>query len=653
MAFLMSTERWKTTVRSGPSKQVQKIYTTVFVREVEMLKLDISNISGIRTGSTTVEDGLNVVQASNFRGKSSLVTALRTAIGATGHYDDHPLTEGTDEGEVTVKTTDETYNVMLERVSSSGVKRTGTPYLSDETDQVSARLFACLDKDNPIRTAVRNEDDLTELLQAPLDIEDIDTQIADLKERKRTVEQKIAEAQEAGDRLPAVQETVTTLESELETLQAKREKLAGQETNKDHIEELSDSVSAKSSELANITDDISRAKREIDRKDSQIEKKETELGELDVPDELDQSREVDTMRDRVDTLDRQIDLVEDLHRANQNIIEAGEVEVITDTERSIAADEIECWVCGQSTTKADIEDQIAGFQAKISQLRDEKSELEAELEEIEKRQREIQQARQRQNRLEREIRQLNAVVDEKRGVLEEKQARKAELEDEITTLRDKLENAEAEYNKELTDVKTEIRTTETKLRNERETLESLEQQYGRLEELETEREEIQSELNELRSRKKNTQEKLRDRFNAIIADIIDEFQPGFSNARLVLKTNERGEVQEIDLEIARDIDNKGQRTSVDTLSEGEVELIGLVVALAGYHAFDVESKVPWILIDGISQLAAEHLRNIATYLEDTSDVLVTTAYPEAGDFDGHLINPDEWEVVSDETVATP
>jgi DNA repair exonuclease SbcCD ATPase subunit len=618
-----------------------------------MMKLDITNIGGIRSGSASVEDGLNVIQASNFRGKSSFITALRTAIGATGQYEDHPLTEGMDTGKVTLETEGDEYNVMLERPSPGVVKRTGTPYLSDETDQICARLYACLDKNNPVRKAVRNGEDLTDLLQDPLNIEDIDAQINALKGEKREIKQKITEAKRAGDQLPSVQETVTRLKSELEELRSRREELADEGTNKERIEEISDEISTKSGKLTNISNDISRIERELERKRDQVSRKEGEINELNVPEELDQSKEVDAMRDQIDTIDRQIDLIEDLYRANQNVIDASEIDTITDVNRSIAADDIECWVCGQQTTIADVEEYIAQLQSKAAELRDEKSEIETELEEIEAREHKIRQARQKKEGLKREIQQLKSVIDEKKGILEEKRDRESSLKEEIKALQDELDAAEDEYNEELTDVKTEIRTTETKLQNVREDLESLEQKYGQLEEFEAERKEIQANINVLRNRKKTIQKNLKENFNAIIVDIIEELQPGFSSARLVLKTDERGEVESIDLEIARDLDSKGQRTSVDTLSEGEVELIGLVVALAGYHAFDVDNKVPCILIDGISQLAAEHLRTVATYLEDMSNILVTTAYPEAGNFEGNIINPDEWHVVSDETAPTP
>lgn len=616
-----------------------------------MWNLTVRNIGGIRSGEATLMDGYNVIQATNFRGKSSLIAALRTVIGASGQYGDHPLTEGTREGTVTLDTGDDQYTVTLERTGRNTVTRSGTPYLADTTDQVCARLFACLDEDNPIRTAVRNGEDLTELLQAPLDVENIDSQIEALKREKRDIEAQITEAERAGEQLPTVQETVTNLQSQLEELRRRRDELAEEEPNKRRIEELSDEISAKSGALANITDDISRLETEIERKQDRLSRKEAEIAAFDVPDELDDSHDAKAMHDQIDALSRQIDLIEDLYRANQNVVESGDLDAITDVDRSVTADEVDCWVCGQQTTRDEITEHISQLQSKTAALRDRKNEVEAELAEREERQREIRQQRQKREQLEQEVKRLKADIDEKRGSLQDKRERKSELEADIETLREELENAEEEYNEELTDVKTEIRTAESKLQDSREKLETLEEQYAELETLEPRLEEVQSELSALRNRKKATQETLKERFNTIIADIIEAFEPGFSSARLVLKTDDRGEVESIDLEIARDIDDAGRQTSVATLSEGEVELIGLVVALAGYHAFEVDSKSPYILIDGISQLAAEHLRRVANYLDDHSDILVTTAYPEAGSFDAHVIDPDEWEVVSDAAVS--
>jgi len=90
---------------------------------------------------------------------------------------------------------------------------------------------------------------------------------------------------------------------------------------------------------------------------------------------------------------------------------------------------------------------------------------------------------------------------------------------------------------------------------------------------------------------------------------------------------------------------------VNTLSEGEVELVGFIAAMAGYEAFEVADRVPCILLDDVGGLASDHLHALVEYLEDRTEYLVTSAYPEAGEFDGHTISPTDWTVVSDRKEA--
>jgi hypothetical protein len=53
------------------------------------------------------------------------------------------------------------------------------------------------------------------------------------------------------------------------------------------------------------------------------------------------------------------------------------------------------------------------------------------------------------------------------------------------------------------------------------------------------------------------------------------------------------------------------------------------------------------LLDDLGGLAGEHIHTLVEYLEARTEYLVTTAYPEAGEFDGHVLSPDDWDVVSD------
>ena len=114
---------------------------------------------------------------------------------------------------------------------------------------------------------------------------------------------------------------------------------------------------------------------------------------------------------------------------------------------------------------------------------------------------------------------------------------------------------------------------------------------------------------------------------------------GFETARLT---------GTFELVVARD----GRESRLEALSEGERELLGIIVAVAGYRTFDVAERVPVILLDGVSQLAADNLRELSDYLSGSSEILLTTAYPEAGEFGGHSIDPGLWDLVSDGEAAT-
>jgi DNA repair exonuclease SbcCD ATPase subunit len=134
-----------------------------------------------------------------------------------------------------------------------------------------------------------------------------------------------------------------------------------------------------------------------------------------------------------------------------------------------------------------------------------------------------------------------------------------------------------------------------------------------------------------------------------MAEVIDRFAPGFDGGRLVTKTTEEGDIDSFDLVIARD----GRETAVGNLSEGERELVGFIVAMAGYRTYEVAERVPAILVDGVGQLSADNLKLLTDYLEDATDVLITTAYPEAGDFGNRRIDPESWDVVTDQERPVP
>jgi hypothetical protein len=121
--------------------------------------------------------------------------------------------------------------------------------------------------------------------------------------------------------------------------------------------------------------------------------------------------------------------------------------------------------------------------------------------------------------------------------------------------------------------------------------------------------------------------------------VLSRFDAGFEAARLT---------PDFELVVARD----GQEASLEALSEGELELLGFVAALAGYEAFDVAGTVPVMLVDGVGGLDDDNHQTLVEYLQERTEYLVFTAYPEYTAFEGSEIDPGEWTIATDQS-ATP
>ena len=363
---------------------------------------------------------------------------------------------------------------------------------------------------------------------------------------------------------------------------------------------------------------------------------------------MDDDADVAAKRERIDELERKIDLLARVSQVSREILEAGELDLITAVDRSLAGDEVECWTCGQLTEVDRMEERVDALRSELADLRERKATLTEEVEAHAARQREAERKQREAESLREEVQRLRLDVEESETELEQLEENRDALEAELAELESDLDEREGAVDEELTDVTVRINGCERRLSEKRQELADLENEREDLAALRERREELDAELTALRNRKRDAQTELVAQFDEAMAAVLERFAPGFGGAHLRLQTGSDGDVERIDLVIARE----GRETTVDALSEGEVELVGVALVLAGYRAFDVDERVPAVVVDGIGQLAAEHLHNLAEYLQDTGEYLVTTAYPEVGSFDGRTISPDEWEVVSDDA-ATP
>jgi predicted nucleic acid-binding Zn-ribbon protein len=582
----------------------------------------IENIAGIRSGDATLHRGTNAVRASNWQGKSSFLSAIKTAMGTAT-----PLTEGQEHGRVELTTAESSIIIELSRQNGT-VLREGNPYLPDEYDRVCAKLFAFLDEENEIRRAVRNDDNLEAVLTRPLDFENIDEQITELQREREKIDSELSQAEEAAARLPSLESTVSELESSLEELRAKRTELADPDESGDDLREELSRLRAERTQLDQRIERLERARESAQQR---LAEKESELESLDIPSGEEFEEELVEARDALRKVERDAELLQSVYEANKRVLDEDRLDLLTDVTHDLLGDTAVCWVCGTEADRDAIASQLEELGNRITNLREQADEYTERVERLQTRRDDVKRARRRESELNTECRELRETVTDREASLTDAVERRDELENRIEELATQVQDTKEER----TDIESEIKYTEAELEDTREELSTVEARASQRESLEQERAEITEELTTLRTRKETIKRRTRESFEETMAQIVQQFETGFEAARLT---------SDFELVVARE----GREASLDALSEGEVELLGLIAALAGREAFDVASRVPVLLLDGLGGIAADNLATLVDYLTERAEYLVLTAYPEHTTFDGNELNPADWTVVSDD-----
>lgn len=586
------------------------------------LDVSIEHIGGIRRAKAEIQPGLNVIRGTNWQGKSSFVEAIETGLGVPGS-----VTEGATEGHVRMQGDGVDVDVTL-TVEDGTTRLTGTPLLDADYDTTRAELYACLDERNPVRRAVRNGENLEEVLSRPLDFENIDERITELKREREEIDAERAKAEEARKGIPNLTERIETLEGEIEDREVRLDELDAE--GEDGVSETRDALSQARSERDQLESRIERLNRSIERYTEQIEEKRSELEEISVAENDVSQERLSELRGDLDRLRSDIKILESLHQANSLVLEENRLDLVAEVERGLDTDAITCWVCGTETTREDVTEYVGNLRKALQERRSTLDRRQNEVEALEAELEQRQQAERRKRTLEADIQDLESELADREETRAELQT---DLEETEARIED-LASAVDESVEELTDIESEIKFRKAELEDAEDELEQLQKRASQLEHLQEQREEVTAELNRLRDRKSEIKRRTREAFHETMQDIVDRFETGFETARLT---------PTFDIVVARE----GHEASLDALSEGELELLGFVAAVAGYEAFDVAESVPFLLIDGVEGLDDENLHRLVEYFKDRSEFLVVTAHPEHTGFDGQEIDPGEWEVVSD------
>ena len=628
------------------------------------LAVTADNIGGIDHTERQLPPGVTVLAGENATNRSSFLQAIMAALGS----DRVSLKSDADEGQASLQAGDRTFNRTLSQTDGGTVVTGGQPYLSEE-DATLADLYAFLIEDNEVRQAVERGDDLYDILMQPVDKAEIENQQQELKEKREDIEDDIADAEEAArelvklqkertsleDSIETVKETIEDLSAEIEELEAEAEE---QEKTNDDIDELQSEINKKQRKRRTEKDNIQRKKQNIERKQDEID-------EIELPDisksEL-KSKKKSLKSKQNDLYEKQSTLsdwessITDAQQINEDVLrgrlkldqimgnldsdgipagplnntDSGDV-----TDQLVESEDVFCQACGSSVDRDQIKAINNQYEAIASELLEEQKRLQsqiddlsAEMEGIEGTIKDYDQNKKKREELKEEVDRLRDEVTGKEQILETLDEEIANLQSERDAMEpspvfEELIEAKSKHQSkkdERSRLETDLEQMETKIA-------SKEKKADDLENLQEQKEEIEEELAQLRTKIEEIETELVEQFNDEMDDVIALLD--YENiARVWIDHRE----EEFRLTITRETaDGTAYQDQIETLSESERNVIGLVVALTGYLVHDVHEICPVMLFDSIEMIDGDRINRLIDYFSSYQDYLVAALLP--GDAD--------------------
>ncbi|THE64016.1 hypothetical protein D8Y22_14930 [Salinadaptatus halalkaliphilus] len=611
------------------------------------LELKLENVGGIEEQSLTITEETTFIQGPNAANKSSFLKGLLFVLGARSV----PIRSGSTDARVVLSTDDR-------RIERTAHRRNGTIELSDDAwiDDADAVVllerFAALLETNPLRTAVGRNDSVESLLKEPMNIEQLEARRSEKMQRKRELAAELESTDDVDERLAARErdleakrervdsletrleelydeqdETISTEDDELEALRERRAELRSDETEQtSQIEQLESSIERLESQLAATTESLEDARDAVDG---------TDIDEL--------KRERERRRADLEDVTKRLEVLQTVLTANREMRDSEHTGALG-YDSGLVGDELTCWACGGEASIEDIDETIDELADLVADDKRRKREHEPEIEALTDRIDEIESTTAEIKQLEADKQEIKQTLSNRQDSLTEHRSRLQAVRDEIDDLDEEITAVESDQATDHADLADEIEETRVELQTVRREIERLEDTCKSLRETRTEREEtkaeieaLSAEIQTLTDRIENLENELRTVFNDAMDDLLEVLE--FERIERVWLDGE------FELVIARQIDGQTRTEHLDHLAESEREMIGLVLALAGYITYDVSDVTPVLVLDSLGAFDSERTRRLVDYFADETEYLVATAHPEA-DVDS------EFETVAFESSTT-
>jgi DNA repair ATPase RecN len=611
--------------------------------------VSVRNLGGIDSLELAFDPGVTVLTGRNATNRTSLVRSIATALGGSAAE----LKRDADAGEVALDVGDARYARRFERADGT-VRVSGEPY-ADEGDLVDA--FACLLETNPARQAVVRAEGarLREVVMAPVDTAAISARIDEASRELHSVADRIDEIGRRRDNLPALEqqraerrEELADLESELASVRNAVDEVEADADTAEAAEEVVEELKAVRDEYETVRDRLETQRDAVASLEDERETVRAQFEDATAPGE-----ELATAREELERLQRRerelattVNSLLSIVEFNQELLEGstdlpvaggnGPLDQLDPTSR-----EVECWTCGTSVERGDVADRLDDLRGVVDEKREERRGLRDRLDDRRATVADLEERADERAALESKL----SAIDEE---LADREARIEELEAEAGTLQDRIEELEAEAtaaeelrDSELLDRYQRLSELEYERGRVEERVESLEEEIAAIEALAAEREglrerrdDLDAELAELRGRIETLERSAVDTFNEHMATLLERLE--YENVeRVWIERKVHGDgdgtapESTFDLHVVRSTaDGSVFEDTVDHLSESERELIGLVVALAGYLVHDVHETVPVMLLDSLEAIDADRIATLVEYFADYPTYLVVALLPE-------------------------
>jgi len=619
--------------------------------------LEVRNVGGIDGTTVSFDPGITILTGRNATNRTSLLRSIMAVMGS----DDASLKADADEGRVELTVGNERYVRTFTR-SNDTVTTGGEPFLDDPE---LADLFAFLLESNEARRSVAMSEDLRELIMRPVDTDAIQAEVRELEREKSRIDDELDDLDDLKGDLPALERKRSRLEDDIE---AKRAELAAKEADIEALDADVDETRAEKQELESRLDDLRQKRSALERVRSDIglqqdsiesltaEQRELEAEREELPDapmgehaELDD--EIERLRGRIDTLEREVSDLQDVIGFNEDQLdETGAITAHLDTgddggsvTDSLVDDSVVCWTCG-STVETE---RITSTLDQLREVRQEKLEtmrtLESELSESKEQRRTYRKQQQRRESIDRKLDDIAAELEDREAQLESLREEREALNDDVEALEAEIETLESDdfgdvldLHKEANQLEFELGRLESDFDDVTDRIGSIEERLTEEDQLRSQREEVSAELRDLRTRIGRIEENAVEQFNEHMAAVLDIL--GYENLERIWIERVERTVREgrrnvdktlFELHIVRTTESGATfEDTIDHLSESEREVTGLVFALAGYLVHDVHETVPFVLLDSLEAIDSERVADLIEYVADYAEFLVAALLPE-------------------------